>query len=26
VRPTFNETEQFCRAAASGKAEEAAAA
>jgi chemotaxis protein MotA len=26
VRPTFNETEQFCRAAASGKADEAAAA
>jgi chemotaxis protein MotA len=26
VRPSFNETEQFCRAAASGKAEEAAAA
>jgi len=26
VRPTFNETEQFCRAAASGKTEEAAAA
>ena len=26
VRPTFNETEQFCRAAASGKSEEAAAA
>lgn len=26
VRPSFNETEQFCRAAASGKTEEAAAA
>jgi chemotaxis protein MotA len=26
VRPSFNETEQFCRAAASGKQEEAAAA
>jgi len=26
VRPSFNETEQFCRAAASGKADEAAAA
>jgi chemotaxis protein MotA len=26
VRPTFNETEKFCRAAASGKTEEAAAA
>jgi len=26
VRPTFNETEKFCRAAASGKAEDAAAA
>jgi chemotaxis protein MotA len=26
VRPSFNETEQFCRAAASGKSEEAAAA
>jgi chemotaxis protein MotA len=26
VRPSFNETEKFCRAAASGKTEEAAAA
>jgi len=26
VRPSFNETEQFCRAAATGKADEAAAA
>jgi flagellar motor component MotA len=26
VRPSFNETERFCRAAASGKSEEAAAA
>jgi chemotaxis protein MotA len=26
VRPTFNETEKFCRAAASGKSDEAAAA